>query len=48
MDADVKDDVLVKEVEVASRFGMGEIEVGSFGRECVPGVGAPVLLVVNV
>lgn len=45
VDVDVKDDVPVKEAEVASRFGM---EVGPFGRECVPGVNEPVTLAVNV
>lgn len=48
VDVGVKDDVPVKEADVASRFGTGKTEVDSSDRECVPGVSAPVLLAVNV
>lgn len=44
----MKDDVPVKEADVASRFGMGETEVESLARGYVPGVSASVLLAVSV
>lgn len=42
-----KDDVLVKEADVASRFGTGKMDVDSLDRECVPGVNTPVLPAVS-
>lgn len=44
----VKDNAPVREADVASRFGTGETEVGSLGRERVPGVSTPVLLAGSV